>query len=88
MHTPEGWTHGFQRAVVGAGGEGKMRSDEVDLLSLSVKRLPLVAPLWAGAALLPFAMAVTLATAPPRGVAKQATKPAPAASAEPVRALA
>lgn len=73
MHTADGnWTISNQRALFDTTGEVRqMRSDAVDALALSVKRLPLVAPLWAGAAMLPFTMAVTLLTAPPRGAAKK-----------------
>lgn len=79
MRTADGnWTVSNQRALFDAtGGAQQMRSAEVEALSLSVKRLPLIAPVWAGAALLPFAMAVTLWSAPPRDVVKAAkeTKP-------------
>jgi cytochrome c biogenesis factor len=79
LHTPrDGWMTSNQRALFETSAQPrKLASDEVDKLSLSVKSLPLVAPLWAGAALLPFSMAVTIACAPPRGFVKAAKGPAP-----------
>jgi cytochrome c-type biogenesis protein CcmF len=92
MRTADGnWTVSNQRALFDATGEVKqMRSDQVEALSLSVKRLPMVAPLWAGAAMLPFTMVVALLAAPPRGFAKAAGRPgaappADAAAASPPR---
>jgi hypothetical protein len=76
LHTPEGWTHANNATVFDQAGRAQMRSDAVDRIALSVKSLPLVAPLWAGALMLPFTMAVTIATAPPRG---KSGKPVPAA---------
>lgn len=86
MHTArDGWVVSNQRALFDTTGEArKMTSAEVDKLSFSVKRLPLVAPLWAGAVLLPFAMAVTIVTAPPRGFVKPAKAPEAAPLAEKV----
>jgi hypothetical protein len=74
MHTAQdGWVHSNQAAVFATGLQpAKMRSADVDALSLSVKALPLVAPLWAGAVLLPFSMALTILAAPPRGFVKPA----------------
>jgi cytochrome c biogenesis factor len=85
FHTAtDGWVGSNQGARFDLqGGQPKFRSDAVDMLSLSVKRLPMVAPLWAGAALLPFSMALTIASAPPRGFAKAEKGPKEGASPAP-----